>query len=316
MTGGLEPLPGGASGETFVSEAGGERVVVRIYLARSAARGDDAPEVDASVLHWMSGLLPVPRVLEVRPGDAAAGVPGLLVTSFLSGRLLSEVLPQLDTVGLATVGHHLGTLLGRLAHVALPRPGLFRGGGLALEPLPPQGADLPAIVEDAAAALGDRGWTEADRRRLGEVAVAAQARLDTVDRSCLVHSDLNPKNLLVDPGSLAVTGVLDWEFAHAGSPYADLGNLLRHDRHPVYVAAVLEAREALVPDPRPDALDLARSADLVALVDLSARAGDGNPHAAAAAGLLRAVAANGDVHATPGAEAVAPLDSRRRPGLS
>ena len=57
--------------------------------------------------------------------------------------------------------------------------------------------------------------------------------LDTVPRVCLVHSDLNPKNLLFDPDTLALTGVLDWEFAHAGHPFTDLGNLLRFDRDPV-----------------------------------------------------------------------------------
>lgn len=42
----------------------------------------------------------------------------------------------------------------------------------------------------------------------------------------LVHGDVNPTNILVHKG--AVTGILDWEFSHAGSPYMDIGNLLRH----------------------------------------------------------------------------------------
>ena len=56
-----------------------------------------------------------------------------------------------------------------------------------------------------------------------------------------MHCDLNPKNLLVDPDTSAVTGVLDWEFAHAGHPSTDLGNLLRFDRHPAFADAVLAA---------------------------------------------------------------------------
>jgi len=42
----------------------------------------------------------------------------------------------------------------------------------------------------------------------------------------LVHGDFNPTNILVHDG--AVTGILDWEFSHAGDPYMDIGNLLRH----------------------------------------------------------------------------------------
>ena len=47
-----------------------------------------------------------------------------------------------------------------------------------------------------------------------------------------------------------------------------------------------------------EALDLARAADLWALVDLAARAGE-NPVADRAAARLRAIAATGDVHAVP-----------------
>ncbi|WP_268236416.1 phosphotransferase family protein [Marmoricola endophyticus] len=303
MSGGLEPLPGGMSGETFLSDAGGEPVVVRIYAGRSVARGRDAPQVDAAVLGWVAGLVPVPRVLEVRPGDPEADVPGLLVTELLPGRLLSDVLPALDEESLVRVGHALGTLLGRLAHVALPHPGLFVGRELRLDPLPEAWRDLPALVTDASQRLAAHGWSAADLDGLDALAVDAQAQLDTVGRSCLVHSDLNPKNVLVDPDSLEVTGLLDWEFAHSGSPYSDLGNLLRHEPSgrdaagSTYLEAVLAAREAFVPDPRPDALELARCADLVGLVDLAGREDQDNPPSVKAAALLRAQVAAGDVGA-------------------
>lgn len=240
----------------------------------------------------------MPRVLEVRPGDPEVDVPGLLVTELLPGRPLSEVLPTLDTERLTCVGAHLGTLLGRLAHVALPRPGHFRGRDLVVEPFPAAWADLPALVEVASARLGECGWSAADLDALEAAALDAQAELDTVTRVCLVHGDLSAKNVLVDPDSLAVTGLVDWERAHSGSPYADLGTLLRHDRHPAYAEAVLDAREHFVPDPRTDALHLARCADLVALIDLAGRAGEGNPSADHAVARLRAISTTGDVHAT------------------
>ena len=57
----------------------------------------------------------------------------------------------------------------------------------------------------------------------------AQDLLDAMGRACLVHGDLNPKNVLVDAAEARVVGVVDWEFAHAGAPLADLGNLLRFE---------------------------------------------------------------------------------------
>ena len=85
-----------------------------------------------------------------------------------------------------------------------------------------------------------------------------------------MHSDFNAKNVLVDPATLDVTGLLDWEFAHAGSPYSDLGNLLRFDREPAFADAVLAAPE-LRAGPAPDAPRPGPRSDLFALVDLAAR---------------------------------------------
>ena len=131
------------------------------------------------------------------------------------------------------------------------------------------------------------------------MAVDAQALLDTVGRFCLVHSDVNPKNLLVDPDTLEVTGLLDWEFAHAGHPYTDLGNLLRFDRQPAFVEAVLDAYVARHGGAPSDALELARAADLWALVDLAARHGQ-NPVADRAHDLLLAISRARDASVSGG----------------
>ncbi|CAN5540086.1 hypothetical protein BH11ACT8_BH11ACT8_24130 [soil metagenome] len=73
--------------------------------------------------------------------------------------------------------------------------------------------------------------------------------------------------------------------------------MLRFDRRPAYVDAVLDAYAARRGTAPEVALDLARAADLYALVDLATRAGD-NPVADRADALLRAVALHGDLHAT------------------
>jgi aminoglycoside phosphotransferase (APT) family kinase protein len=90
--------------------------------------------------------------------------------------------------------------------------------------------------------------------------------------------------------------VLDWEFAHAGHPFTDLGNLLRFDRQPAYVDAVLSAYADLRATPPERALELARAADLHALTELASRAGQ-NPVANRAADRVAAILATGDWHA-------------------
>ena len=286
----LTPLEGGWSGQTFLSEAAGERSVVRIYPP--SARGPQAAEIDAAVLRLVRGLVPVPQVLEVRPAVLEQDQPGLLVTAFLPGVRGDELLPTLDGASLARVGATLGGLLADLGGMPMLRTGAFVDPDLSVRPFGVDG--LPDYVETRLPELAHLTPREADG--LQALAVDAQTLLDTVPRVCLVHSDLNPKNLLLDPGTLELTGVLDWEFAHAGHPFTDLGNLLRFDRDEPFSAAVLAAYDARRGVPPEQALALARAADLWALVDLSARRA-ANPVAARADRLLRAIARERDASA-------------------
>ena len=290
------PLAGGFSGETFVSGSGNERVVVRIYGGRSAARGPGAVDIDAALLRLVRGIVPVPEVLEVRrpKGD----LPALLVTEFLPGERGDLLLPTLDADARAELGANLGRLLDRLAHIPTLRGGEFIDADLRIEPFRGLADGLPGWVSAHRDAL--TSWDDAALTGLSALADRAQDLLDTVDRTCLVHSDFNPKNILVDPESLEVTGLLDWEFAHSGSPYTDLGNLLRFERDAAFTRAVLGQYGDPDRDPALD-LDLARAADLYALVDLAARDHDPasrNPVTTAAGALLRAIAETGDLHAT------------------
>ena len=294
----LTPLDGGWSGETFVAEVAGERSVVRIYAGPSH-RGDNAHDVDAALLRLVRGLVPVPEVLEVRRADPATDMPALLVTSFLPGVRADLLLPDLDDERLAVLGARLGRILADLAGMPMLRAGPFVDGDLTIGSFALDGQTidgLPAFVAGHEEALSH--WAPGELEGLREVAVDAQALLDTVGRFCLVHSDVNPKNLLVDPDTLEVTGLLDWEFAHAGHPYTDLGNLLRFDREPAFVEAVLDAYVARHGGAPGEALDLARAADLWALVDLAARRGQ-NPVADRAHDLLLAISRTRDVHVAP-----------------
>jgi aminoglycoside phosphotransferase (APT) family kinase protein len=283
----LTPLEGGWSGQTFLAEAAGERTAVRIYPP--GVRGPGAAEIDAAVLRLVRGLVPVPEVLEVRPAQLHDDQPGLLVTSFLPGVRGDELLPALDAPSLAAVGTALGGLLADLGGMPMLRTGPFVDAELRIGDFGLDG--LPEYVETRLPELGHLSPEEIDGLRV--VALDAQVLLDSVPRACLVHSDLNPKNLLLDPDTLALTGVLDWEFAHAGHPFTDLGNLLRFDRDPGFGAAVLAAYAERRGTPPEEALALARAADLSALVDLAARR-TANPVAERADRLLRMIARERD----------------------
>ena len=296
LEGTLTPLAGGHSGETFLAETAAERSVVRIYGPRSADRGPHAAEVDAAVLRLVRGLLPVPEVLEVRRANDVAGTPPLLVTSYLPGERLDVALPGMSDELRHQVGIELGRMLARLSQMPMLRGGAFIDGDLRIGDFPAAAADLEAWLDGNLTGTALASWEGSDVDGLRAVARRAQDLLDRLDRVSLVHSDFNPKNVLVEPGTGEVTGLLDWEFAHAGLPVADLGNLLRFDREPVFMDAVVSTFCSLVPPLPGDVLDLARAADLYALIDLAARRDD-NVVARRAHDQLLGVARTGDLHA-------------------
>lgn len=290
LGGGLRPLEGGWSGETFLAEAAGERSVVRVYA--DPRHHPQAAEIHEALHRLVRGLVPVPGVLEVRRADPAVGTPALLVTEFVDGVRCDLLLPDLAEADRGLLGRRLGEVAATLAGMPFLNAGTFTDKDLRVEPF---SLDLTDWVESYAERLD---WSPDDLDGLRDVAADAQDLLDTVARVSLVHSDLNPKNLVVDPETLSVRAVLDWEFSHAGSPFSDLGNLLRFDRTPAYVAGVLEGYVTVRGGSTSDALDLARAADLVALVELGARRTE-NPVAARAHDLLLAIARSRDLHTVP-----------------
>ena len=114
------------------------------------------------------------------------------------------------------------------------------------------------------------------------------------DHSRLVHSDFNPKNLVVaqDGAGWRVSAVLDWEFAFAGPPLTDVGNMLRFgdDLPDGFEDAFIESFAAGGGELPPDWRRIAEALDLVALLDLAARERD-NPIVSRARAKLRRLAA-------------------------
>ncbi|MGN0065395.1 MAG: phosphotransferase family protein [Nocardioides sp.] len=292
----LHPLEGGATGRTFSADLGEGPVVVRIHPPGEAP-GPYAPQIQASVHRLVRGLVPVPAVLETRPGRLDRDEPGLLVTQFVAGErgdlALATMAPRERGLLLADLARIAATLAG----MPLLAAGRFRDPDLRVEPFED---DLVGYVTRS---LGNGGgawgsWSSDRRARLLSVAEEAQDVLDGVGRVSLVHGDLHPKNVLVDPEAARVLAVVDWEFAHAGHPFSDVGNLLRGAREPEDERAVCEAWTALRGGEPAAVREGGRAADLLALVDLVDRVPD-RPEGRRAEALLRAIASTGDLHARP-----------------
>lgn len=294
----MTPLVGGYSGETFLVRSGKDRFVVRIYR-----RHPERAAIDASLLRLVNGIIPVPDVVELRL--ATADSPALLVTEHLDGIPLDQLLradpPNLDW---ETLGYNLGWVLGSLSSIPFLRFGMIADGDLTVA-----SHNLPADLTTWAQHFRDAGrlaaWADPDWRRLLALIDIAEHRLnDGVNepRAVLVHSDFNPKNIVVDPIDWGIVGLLDWEFAHAGSIYTDFGNLTRFERDDRLVGPLIEGFVDWAPGRIREPFEHGRAMDLWALLELAGGT-PSNPVRELATQLLLAQAHEQNLEAWPWAGA-------------
>jgi aminoglycoside phosphotransferase (APT) family kinase protein len=200
---GARRLHGGVSADVYALDLavrdGGERRVVARGHRPSPSRVHDA-QLAAREFALLRALyevgLPVPRPLLHLPAEERAG-GGWLVVEFVSGttEVAAAVLP--DALS------QMAEFLTRLHAVDV--------GAVVLPKLPAR--EDPVV--GALALLPDAPWAPAAR-----AALEARGRFVQTNRSCLLHGDFWPGNVLWDDGRLAA--VLDWEEAAIGDPLCDL----------------------------------------------------------------------------------------------
>jgi len=264
----------------------GESVVLRQYEADAASR---ICAVEAAVLKRLRGVAPVPPLIAADPDGLAAGQP-VLLTEFVPGRPLAAALAAPGEH--AGLGRATGRALAAIGTVTFASSGFFIDG--TLEPsaegltgglaefvdtclsAPGPGAGPALAVLSPAEVDGLRALAAADEPFAARAGGASQ----------LVHSDFNPKNLLVaEDGS--VSAVLDWEFAFSGSPLHDVGNMLRFERPPGFADGFIEGFAdggGVLP---PDWRRISAALDLFALADLLTRPTD-HPYFSRAVTAVRA----------------------------
>ncbi len=290
----VKPLAGGYSGETFLAQTGGDRAVVRIYR-----RNPQRAAIDASLLRLVRGIIPVPDVLEER--SATSDMPAVLVTEHLHGVPLDHVL-RADPSGLdwETLGYNLGWVLGSLSSIPFLRFGMFADADLTVTT-----DGMPTDLAAWAQSLRDTGrlsaWAEQDWLKLLALIDIAEGIVDDGQndaRVVLAHSDFNPKNILVDPTDCGIVGLLDWEFAHAGSIHTDFGNFTRFERDERLVDPMIEGFVDRAPGRIRGPVEHGRAMDLWALVELAGGA-PSNAVRELAAQLLLAQVREQDLQAWP-----------------
>jgi aminoglycoside phosphotransferase (APT) family kinase protein len=160
----------------------------------------------------------VPRILAWHPEHDATRLP-LLVVNRLDGVSLESLEETIPLDDLARVLEQVGRAAARWHHLdpALvddrsPRRTEHRQGLDAL-----LGRDDTAPEQTAAELVALLGMDPLDLARCAAAIERIRAMPDV-----LVHSDLHAGQMLVDPDSLTLTGILDWQGARRDHPFVDV----------------------------------------------------------------------------------------------
>lgn len=200
-------------------------VVLRLF------QRDPAQAAKERALHALAAGrgIPAPRLLG-HGDDPATGLPFALL-EWIDGQRLDEAARGLDDATLLPLARSLGDALAAIHAVTFERSGFFDSSLVVAEPADAGGAGLIGFLRHVL--VDGPGGDRLGRELAGRLVAFAEREAGLLDRwpgpPCLTHSDFGGTNILArqGPEGWAVAAVLDWEFAFAGSPFFDLGNLLR-----------------------------------------------------------------------------------------
>lgn len=213
---GAEVLAGGFSHQTYLLTLTDRQVVVRL--------GGPGHDVEAAVMAVAHRYVPVPRILKVVGSSARSA----MVLEYVAGTPLSQVLA--DGTELRELGVEVGRVAAAVSSATFDRPGFFADAELSVKPERSWSQQLPGFGAECMDRVPSARLDTVTRDAWADLCAAhAPALVAVDDHTHLVHSDLNPKNILVTRASTGwrVDAVLDWEFGYSGCPYADAANMTR-----------------------------------------------------------------------------------------
>ena len=153
-------------------------------------------------------IVPVP--LEVDRGEAWS------LFTFLEGELLESVPEHSGAAAEA---------LAKISRVQFESQGWINSDGTVTAFSFGDGKDFVALMLEndlVRSWIGKAAIEEIVKIQVNE----SERRAELNSENRLVHGDFNPSNVLIKDG--VVSGILDWEFSLSGTPYMDIGNLLRN----------------------------------------------------------------------------------------
>jgi aminoglycoside phosphotransferase (APT) family kinase protein len=223
----VELLHGGRHNTLYAVSLADEprELVVKIWSDSSNAR----PGIEAALERVLPPEVPTARPYHFLP-DGADGRP-CLVMSRVQGERLETVLRDAAARDVEQLGDRIGRALATIHRVTFEATGVLDSSLTVVEAFDVGSAGLIAFARDVLlrGPGGDRLGSALAARFLGWLETEALPLDRQRGVPSLTHCDFGGSNILVRRGASGweVAAIIDWEFACSGTPFVDVGNLLR-----------------------------------------------------------------------------------------
>jgi len=204
----LTRIPGGASRETWLVQAGAERFVLRRDPPGSESLVPQEKEAQLIRLAGEHGVR-TPEILHFESAGGRFGTAGILMEHVAGESIAPRLLrkPEFERAR-ANLPAQLGEALAKIHAIPIEETGLKE----------PVGGPVVSAVDEWGRMLGEISQplpaVEAGLRWL-------RANAPPPTRTALVHGDFRLGNFILDGDGLRA--VIDWELAHLGDPVEDIG---------------------------------------------------------------------------------------------
>lgn len=196
-------LTGGACNSNYLVETpSGERYVCRLHQRSN-------PALEQMLTAAVADRVPCPDYLWI-DGDVS-------VQTYIEGQHFEPT---------ETLMRQAGRLIGQLSQHTFPTKGELKLDG-SIRPFTNWDSLENGLRNLLSAPTVQTHLGKTLTKRTEHLLDRESERLASLDVcSNLVHGDFRPDNILTANDS--IVGLVDWEFAHSGCSYMDIGNLMRH----------------------------------------------------------------------------------------
>jgi len=215
-----------------------EYFVLRLYT-----QNRNALSQELSLAKQFNNFIPMPEFLYV---DKSLLGHVYAIQRWIKGEPLHTLLDKITLSQAQIVAKEVAKALSNIARQSFSKGGFFKDN-LEIVAFEGNEAQHPFIsyIQDCLFEHYAGKWLgEALAERVWKFVLNNQAYFPSLEPACLVHGDFNLDNILIDENTFTVAGILDWEFAFAGSYLFDIGTLLRFEVPEAFETKFLEVYKA------------------------------------------------------------------------